>query len=171
MADELRWPSSLKPAEELFSDVNSKKIFSSLEASQSIAVLLTENGFVPDTLRLRLDGNYKIVIANVNEKNKNTSFIMDSFGQTHGTYFGKPKNFELNPKTNGIFTFICPETGAQGKVIVYSDKETSPSISLKDQNSNSISSTYDDSSSKKSAFTNSSLMNQSKLPLDGEIKK
>lgn len=124
VTDELRWPTSLKTAEELFSETTSQSILGSVEPAQQIAILNTENGFVPDTIRLRKDGNYKIFVVNVNEKNKNASFILDAFGQNHGTYFGKPKNFDLATKANGIFTFLCPETGAQGKVIVYSDKET-----------------------------------------------
>jgi hypothetical protein len=120
---ELRWPSSLKSAEELFSGTPVQQIFSSVEPAQSIVILNTDQGFVPDTIRLRKDSNYKIFIANVNENNKNASFILDSFGESHGTYFGKTKSFDLIAKVNGVFTFLCPETGAQGKLIVFSDKE------------------------------------------------
>jgi hypothetical protein len=108
----------------LFIGDSAPSVFTSIEPAQVISILNTEAGFVPDTIRIRKDGNYKIFIANVNEKFKNASFILDSFGQSHGTYFGKPKSFELLAKVNGIFTFICPETGAQGKVIVFTDKET-----------------------------------------------
>lgn len=125
--DELRWPSSLKPAEELFAEKASPQaIFSSLEPAQTIVILHTNDGFVPDTVRLRKDGNYKIYIANVNEKFKNASFTLDSFEQNHGIYFGQPKSFSLNPKLNGIFTFLCPESGAQGKITVFSDSDSAP---------------------------------------------
>lgn len=130
VVDELRWPSSLKPAEELFSETSAQQMFSSVEPAQSIAILQTENGFVPDTIRIRKDGNYKIFVANVNEKFKNASFILDAFGQNHGTYFGKPKSFELAAKVNGVFTFLCPETGAQGKIVVFSDKEPSTPVAV-----------------------------------------
>ncbi len=130
VVDELRWPASLKPAEELFSETPVQQMFSSVEPAQSISILNTENGFVPDTIRIRKDGNYKIFVANVNEKNKNASFILETFGQNHGTYFGKPKNFELSAKVNGIFTFLCPETGAQGKIIVFSDKEVPTPVAV-----------------------------------------
>jgi hypothetical protein len=128
--DELNWPSSLKSAEELFSGTPVQEIFTSVEPAQSIVILNTERGFVPETIRIRKDGNYKIYITNVNEQMKNSSFILDSFGQTHGTYFGKPKSFDVVPKINGIFTFLCPESGAQGKFVVYSDKETPSPVAM-----------------------------------------
>jgi hypothetical protein len=128
MVDELRWPSSIKPAEELFSGTPTQSMLSSVEPAQSIVILNTEEGFVPDTVRLRKDGNYKIVVANINENSKNSSFILDSFGQSMGTYFGKRKLFALQPKVNGIFTFLCPETGAQGKIIVFSDSESATPV-------------------------------------------
>jgi hypothetical protein len=121
--EELRWPSSLKSAEELFAEAPMQQIFNSVEPSQPISILQTETGFIPDTIRIRKGANYKIFVANVNEKFKNASFVLDSFGQNHGIYFGQPKNFDLMAKTDGIFTFLCPETGAEGKIIVYSDKE------------------------------------------------
>ncbi len=121
VVDELRWPSSVKPVDQLFSETTGQSLFTSVEPSQSISILNTEAGFIPDTIRIRKDGNYKIYVVNVNEKSKNNSFILDSFGQNHGTYFGKPKSFEMVSKTNGIFTFLCPETGAQGKIIVFSE--------------------------------------------------
>lgn len=123
VVNELRWPTSVQPAEELFSGTPIKDIFNSVEPAQSIVILHTEEGFKPDTLRLRKDGNYKIIVANVNEKFKNSSFILDAFGQTLGVYYGKTKTFELLPKVNGIFTFVSPESGLQGKIVVYSDKD------------------------------------------------
>lgn len=130
--DELRWPTGMKSAEELFSATPVHEIFNSVEPAQSIVILNTEQGFVPDTIRIRKDGNYKIYVTNVNEQFKNASFILDSFGQTHGTYFGKPKSFELIAKVNGIFTFLCPETGSQGKFVVISDKEAPPAVAVSD---------------------------------------
>ena len=128
MVEELRWPSGMKTAEELFADRPMNEIFQSVEPAQSIVVLNTDNGFIPDTIRLRKDANYKIFIANVNSQFKNASFILDSFGQTHGTFFGQPKSFDLIAKATGVFTFLCPETGAQGKFIVISDKDASPPV-------------------------------------------
>lgn len=125
---ELRWPSSTKTNEQLFSDISNQSLMGATETAKIISVLHTEEGFIPDTLRLRKEGLYKIHIVNVNEKFKNSSFIMDAFGQSFGTYFGKPKSFEIKAKVNGIFTFLCPETGAQGKIIVFSDKESTPPL-------------------------------------------
>ena len=60
MVEELRWPSGMKTAEELFADRPMNEIFQSVEPAQSIVVLNTDNGFIPDTIRLRKDANYKI---------------------------------------------------------------------------------------------------------------
>ena len=56
---------------------------------------------------------------NVNEDKKNVSFMLDAFGQHHATYFGKIKSFDLDPTTEGIFDFQCPETSAQGKLVIF----------------------------------------------------
>lgn len=116
------WPSAQPPSsEEIFSVSPLTQMFSSLDTGQVIAILQTEEGFIPNTIRLRKETLYKLHIVNVNEKFKNASFILDSFGQSFGTYFGKPKSFDVNPKVEGTFTFISPETGAQGKIVVFAD--------------------------------------------------
>lgn len=93
-------------------------VFSSLEPVQEIVVLNTEKGFVPENLQLRVGGSYKIHVVNVNEKERNVSFILDAFAEHHGTYFGQPQTFELAPKVEGIFSFQCPETAKQGRIVV-----------------------------------------------------
>lgn len=98
-------------------------VFQSLEPTQEVVILNTEKGFVPDTVRLRKDRNYKVHIVNVNEKEKNTSFILDAFSEHHGTFFGQPKSFEVSPKVEGIFSFQCPETAKQGRIVVTPDVE------------------------------------------------
>jgi len=128
--DTLAWPSTQISDGEFFSESPLKKILTSFDVGQVISILQTEEGFVPSTLRLRKDISYKIYIVNVNEKFKNASFILDSFGQSFGTYFGKYKNFDLNPKVDGTFTFFSPETGAQGKIIVFSDKDSSSPLAV-----------------------------------------
>jgi hypothetical protein len=97
--------------------------FESLDPSQEIVILNTDKGFVPETVRLKKGQNYKIHIVNVNEKEKNTSFILDAFSEHHATYFGQEKNFSMSPKTAGIFSFLCPETAKQGRIVV-SDSES-----------------------------------------------
>lgn len=124
VSNEVRWPASSESVESFFTETPVQEIFNSVEPSQSIVVLHTEQGFLPETIRLRKDGNYRIVVVNVNEKIKNASFILDAFGQTLGTYFGRPKEFPLMPKINGIFTFLSAESGYQGKIVVFSDKES-----------------------------------------------
>lgn len=93
-------------------------VLTSVEPAQEVVVLNTEKGFVPDTLNLRAGQSYKIHVVNVNEKEKNASFILDAFAEHHGTFYGQPKSFEINPKMEGIFSFQCPETAKQGRIVV-----------------------------------------------------
>ena len=100
--------------------------FESMGPSQEIVILNTEKGFVPETIRLKKGGNYKFHIVNVNEKEKNVSFILDAFSEHHGTYFGLLKSFSINPKIEGIYSFQCPETAKQGRVIIFADEARKP---------------------------------------------
>ncbi len=97
---------------------------------QEIVVLNTDKGFVPATIRVREGDVYRMHIVNVNENEKNVSFVMDSFSEHHATYYGKIKTFEIQPKTQGVFSFVCPETSAQGRLVVHSgtSSPTSPEI-------------------------------------------
>lgn len=88
-------------------------------SSQEIVVLSTENGFIPKTVRVKKDMSYVVYVVNVNEKEKNVSFILDAFSEHHGTYFGKIKKFEITPRKEGIYSFMCPETSAEGRLVVY----------------------------------------------------
>jgi hypothetical protein len=88
------------------------------EASQDIVILNTDKGFVPKTLALREGVKYKIHVVNVNDKEKNVSFIMSAFAQHHGTYYGQIKTFEVIPSKEGVYTYQCPETSLEGKVVV-----------------------------------------------------
>jgi hypothetical protein len=89
------------------------------EPSQDIVILNTERGFVPNTIRVRKDARYTVHIVNVNEKEKNVSFILDGFSEHHATFFGKVKSFRLEPRKEGVFSFLSPETAVEGKFIVY----------------------------------------------------
>jgi hypothetical protein len=95
------------------------QIFDAGEPVQEIVILNTEKGFVPNTVRVRKNARYKISVVNVNEKEKNVSFILDGFSEHHATYFGKVKTFVLNPNKEGVFSFQSPETAAEGKLVVY----------------------------------------------------
>lgn len=96
-------------------------LFQASPVGQEIVILLTEKGFVPESIRLQKGQTYKIHVVNVNDKEKNTSFVLDSFSETHGTFFGQTKTFQISPKTDGIFSYVCPETAKQGRLIVYSN--------------------------------------------------
>lgn len=97
------------------------KVFESVEPTQDIVIMNTDKGFVPETVRLRKGGNYRIHVVNVNGKEKNVSFVLDAFSEHHNTVFGEQKTFHVNPKTDGIFSYQCPETAVQGKFIIFSD--------------------------------------------------
>nr|BFD61988.1 hypothetical protein BdHM001_06690 [Bdellovibrio sp. HM001]BFD65827.1 hypothetical protein HAGR004_08490 [Bdellovibrio sp. HAGR004] len=97
------------------------KVFDSVEPTQDIVIMNTDKGFVPEQVRLKKGGNYRVHIVNVNSKEKNVSFVLDAFSEHHNTVFGEQKTFFVNPKTDGIFSYQCPETAVQGKFIIYSD--------------------------------------------------
>ena len=61
----------------------------------------------------------------MNEKEKNVSFILDAFSEHHGTFYGQPKEFNIIPKAEGIFSFQCPETAKQGKIVVTGAEDAS----------------------------------------------
>lgn len=96
-------------------------IFQGNDVAQEIVVLNTEKGFVPSTLRVRKGLNYQIHVVNVNEKEKNVSFVLDSFSEHHATFYGKIKSFVVRPVKEGVYKFVSPETGAQGKLVVSPD--------------------------------------------------
>lgn len=109
--------SPLQPQESVLT-----KVFKQItEPAQTIVIMNTESGFVPDTLRLRKGANYRIHVVNINDSKKNLSFTLDAFSEHHATYFGKDKSFDLSPKVDGVFSFQCPETAKQGKIVVYGD--------------------------------------------------
>lgn len=96
-----------------------ENLFTVSEPVHELIILNTDKGFLPGTLRMREGLIYNVHVVNVNEKEKNVSFVMDSFSEHHATYYGKIKSFQVKPQKEGIFTFVCPETSAQGRVIVY----------------------------------------------------
>lgn len=100
--------------------------FESIESTQEIVLLHTETGFVPETIRLKKGQNYKIHVVNVSESEKNSSFILDAFSEHHAMYFGQKKSFSLSPKSEGIYSFLCPETARQGKIIIIGDENRKP---------------------------------------------
>lgn len=94
-------------------------IFDSGEPIQDVVIILTDKGFVPSTVRVRKGGRYKVHVVNVNEKEKNVSFMLDGFSEHHATYYGKIKVFVLEPKKEGTYSFQSPETSSEGKLIVF----------------------------------------------------
>lgn len=102
------------------------RVFDPGEPSQDIVILNTAKGFVPNTIRIRKDGRYTVHVVNVNEKEKNVSFILDGFSEHHATFFGKVKSFKLEPRKEGVYSFLSPETAVEGKFIVFGGPSSAP---------------------------------------------
>lgn len=98
-----------------------KKAVLPTDPSNEIVILNTETGFIPAKIQLRKGEAYKIHVVNLNMREKNTSFLMDAFTQSHNTVFGLQKTFNIEPQVEGIFSFQCPETGIQGQMVVIQD--------------------------------------------------
>jgi hypothetical protein len=94
-SETLPWPSSQRLNDDFLSESPLKQMFTSIDVGQTISLLHTEEGFIPNTLRLKKDNAYKLYVVNVNEKFKNVSFILDSFGQSFGIYFGKTRTSKI----------------------------------------------------------------------------
>lgn len=86
---------------------------------QEVVILNTGKGFVPASVPLRKGVHYLVHLVNVNKDSKNVSFMLDAFDQHHSTYFGEIKSFPLDPDKEGVFEFQCPETSAEGRMVVY----------------------------------------------------
>lgn len=95
-----------------------KNVINPAEVSKEIVIVNTESGFVPEVIQVKKGEIYKIHIVNLNMKEKNTSFLMDSFTQSHNTVYGNLKTFTIEPKVEGIYSYQCPETGVQGRLVV-----------------------------------------------------
>lgn len=98
-----------------------KKVVNPVEPSQEIVILQTEKGFLPEMIHLKKNDVYKIHVVNLNLKEKNISFVMDAFSQTHNTVYGNIKTFTIQPKVEGVYSFQSPETGFLGKVVITPD--------------------------------------------------
>lgn len=94
------------------------RVFDTVVPTQEIVILNTEQGFVPSTVRVKEGAQYRLIVVNVNEKARNVSFVLDSFSEHHATFFGKLKSFNISPKREGVYTFLSPETSAQGRLVV-----------------------------------------------------
>ena len=133
--NDLRAPASLdaptpvgkqKPLPEA-KGTSSQGIFNSLwsvsEPSQEIVILNTAKGFVPSTVRLKQGFTYRFHIVNINPKEKNVSFVMDSLSEQHGTFFAEPTTFNLKAEQDGVHKFACPETSIEGRLIITPNTE------------------------------------------------
>jgi len=94
-------------------------VFDAGEPIQDMVILLTDKGFTPSTVRVRKGGRYRVHVVNVNEREKNVSFILDGFSEHHAIYYGKIKVFVLEPRKEGAYSFQSPETSSEGKLIVF----------------------------------------------------
>lgn len=118
----MRMPASIVDQTQKPKDAMVSNFFEASEPTQEVVILNTDKGFIPSTLHLKKGRTYKVFIVNVNGKEKNTSFVLDAFSEHHATYFGEQKSFSISPKADGVFSFQCPETAQQGRIIVFSDE-------------------------------------------------
>lgn len=100
-----------------------EKVFLENDPSPEIVILNTEKGFVPATVSLIQGQPYRMHVVNVNEQQRNISFVLDAFSQHHSTYFGQIRTFVIKPEASGIFRFTSPETAAIGKIVVLPNGE------------------------------------------------
>lgn len=98
-----------------------RKAVQPVEPTNQIVILNTETGFVPAKVRVKKGESYKVHIVNINMREKNVSFIMDSFTQSHNTVFAQSKTFTIEPQVEGVYSYQCPETGVQGQLVVVGD--------------------------------------------------
>ena len=102
------------------------KIFAPSTPADDVVILNTDKGFVPATIRLMKGMKYKIHVVNINPDNKNVSFILDAFSEHHATYYGRVSSFEIQPQREGVYSFECPETAIEGRVVVYQGQQQTP---------------------------------------------
>lgn len=95
---------------------------------QDVVIMNTDKGFVPQNLYLKQNQNYRVHVVNVNESQKNSSFVLRQFSQFHGTYFGKSAQFEIQPTFEGTYVYMCPETKSEGKLYVFKDADETPEL-------------------------------------------
>ncbi len=95
--------------------------------AMDIVILNTETGFVPSQVQLLEGRNYRLHVVNVNAKDKNVSFVLDSFSEHHATYYGAVKSFTISPQKEGVYTFESPETSSRGRIVVQSQAGVKPS--------------------------------------------
>lgn len=99
---------------------------------QEIVLMNSEEGFIPNRINLKMGFRYKFNLINVSKKNRNVSFMLDDFSEHHGTYYGERVSFVIDPKKEGIYSFMCPETGAKGNIVVYNaTTEPEPPVSIR----------------------------------------
>ena len=72
---------------------------------------------------MRKDAAYTLYVVNVNSKEKNVSFMLDAFSEHHAIFYGHIKSFQITPKKDGVFSFQSPETGAEGRMVVFAPAE------------------------------------------------
>ncbi len=114
-----RGPANVGESSESSGQVSStESFFQSVDPSQDIVLVLTENGFVPSKISVRKNQRYNLHIVNLNSQQKNASFILDAFSEHHGIYFANLIKIEIRPKVEGPFSFESPEVGKKGLLIV-----------------------------------------------------
>lgn len=110
----VKWPTAELPA-----PAPQAASFDESEPVTELVIMNTQKGFVPNTVRLRKGVKYKLHVVNVNEKEKNISFVLDGFSEHQSTYYGKVKSFYVQPTREGVYSYQCPETSIEGRLVVF----------------------------------------------------
>ncbi len=118
--DETQIPGSLtaSPAAGVVEQSLLSQVFDAPFEKQELALLITENGFVPAKVYLRRDVQYTIHIVNVHPREKNASIVLDAFTEHQTLPFGQARRIEIRPKAEGVFSFQSPELGTSGQLII-----------------------------------------------------
>lgn len=114
-----------------------KGMMNPVEPSLEIAILQTENGFIPSYINVKKNEVYKIHIVNLNSKEKTASFLLDAFSVTQSTVYGVVKTVMIQPKLEGVFDFTSPETGFSGRLVVIDENNKNSKAQQKLKNKKS----------------------------------
>ena len=95
-------------------------LFSSPE--RSLALIITDNGFVPDRLVASVGEELNLYITNISSNQ--SCFIMDKTEVFKGIPRKQLVQLTMELHSSGEFIFYCPSQNFQGKLIVLSEETT-----------------------------------------------
>ncbi|MCI0485732.1 MAG: efflux RND transporter periplasmic adaptor subunit [Blastocatellia bacterium] len=85
---------------------------------QSVKVLLTDEGYEPASIRLKLNTPARLTFVRQVEKTCGTELVIPEFGIKRDLPLNQPVVVEFTPKKKGEYTFACGMDMLRGKIIV-----------------------------------------------------